>query len=57
MVRGIRNRRDLRNVRSGFKKVFVPRHTFDMAWAEMAFPKDVSVTPDDTELTNVSSIV
>lgn len=55
MVRGVRSRRDLRrDVRSGYKKVFVPRHTFDMAWAEMAFPKEVTGAHDDTELTNVN---
>lgn len=54
MVRGnIRGRPNIRGVRNSFKKVFVPRHPFDLTLAEVVFPKVQTSTPDDTPLTNV----
>lgn len=55
MVRGGNLRgRPIRGIRSSFKKVFVPRHPFDLTLAEMVFPKVTTAAPDDTPLTNVS---
>lgn len=55
MVRGGNIRgRQIRGIRSSFKKVFVPRHPFDLTLAEVVFPKVASASPDDTPLTNVS---
>lgn len=54
MVRGnIRGRPNIRNMRASFKKVFVPRHPFDMTLIELFFPKVTNAAPDDTPLTNV----
>lgn len=56
MVRGgnIRNRPNIRGMRTAFKKVFVPRHPFDQTLAEILFPKVNNTTPDDSALTAVS---
>lgn len=58
MVRGgtIRNRPNIRGMRTAFKKVFVPRHPFDQTLAEIMFPKVNNVTHDDSALTAVSFI-
>lgn len=57
MVRGnIRGRPNIRGARTSFKKVFVPRHPFDLTLSEVVFPK-TSSTADDTPLTNVRVFV
>jgi interleukin enhancer-binding factor 2 len=57
MVRGgLRGGRNIRGgPRNNFnKKLFIPRHPFDMTLAEMAFPRVGAAAPDDTAFTNVS---
>lgn len=59
MVRGgMRGgRRDMRGgPRMPFKKPFLPRPPFDLTRFDMAFQRDTPATPDDTELTNVSTL-
>lgn len=54
MVRGnIRSRPNIRGMRTAFKKVFVPRHPFDLTLVELFFPKVTATVPDETALTNV----
>lgn len=41
-------------MRPPFKKNFVPRHPFDICFAEQSFPKVAgAVVPDDSQLTAV----
>lgn len=56
MVRGgnIRNRPNIRGMRTAFKKAFVPRHPFDQTLAEILFPKVNNTSTDDSALTAVS---